>query len=149
VDGEAGCPYANKRGPAQICGSSRAQPRSAATTPPRLRLPRRTTTLCARAERPRAMFALRMLPTMLALLLASLLPLVSAHIIHVGASTKDCFFEDLNHNDKVAVLGIAEVLHVLNVAADDRHVSSRRRRPARHRLLGAHTTRYGARALRI
>jgi hypothetical protein len=110
--------------------------------PPRLRLPRRTTTLCARAERPRAMFALRMLPTMLALLLATLLPLVSAHIIHVGASTKDCFFEDLNHNDKVAVLGIAEVLHVLNTAADDRHVSSRRRRTARYRLLGAHATRF-------
>jgi hypothetical protein len=38
---------------------------------------------------------------MLSLLMLCLLPLVSAHIIHVGASVKECFFEDLNENDKV------------------------------------------------
>jgi hypothetical protein len=42
------------------------------------------------------------LPTpLLAVLLLCLLPLATAHIIHVGASSKECFFEDLNVNDKV------------------------------------------------
>jgi hypothetical protein len=32
--------------------------------------------------------------------LMCVLPLATAHIIHVGASSKECFFEDLNVNDK-------------------------------------------------
>jgi hypothetical protein len=36
----------------------------------------------------------------LVLWLLCVLPLATAHIIHVGASSKECFFEDLNVNDK-------------------------------------------------
>jgi len=35
--------------------------------------------------------------------LLEILPLATAHIIHVAASKKDCFFEDLNINDKMTV----------------------------------------------
>jgi hypothetical protein len=73
--------------------------------------PRRHVSLAlARPRHPQALCAAssvmtRMpLPTpLLSVLLLCLLPLATAHIIHVAAAQKECFFEDLNVNDKVLV----------------------------------------------
>lgn len=63
--------------------------------------------------------------------------LVTAHIIHVAAAQKDCYFEDLHKNDKVDMhLGDLEG-DMLTECVDDSHIPSRRRRTLRHRFLGA------------
>ncbi|EIN10802.1 supernatant protein factor C-terminal domain-containing protein [Punctularia strigosozonata HHB-11173 SS5] len=45
----------------------------------------------------------RIYPSTLCLLLLAALPLICAHVIEVGASKKECFFEDLHVNDKMTV----------------------------------------------
>lgn len=83
------------------------------------------------------------MPSILSLLihglaLLALLPaLASAHMIEVPAGKKECFFEDLHVHDKVR----PHTPHPFNMphsSPDDGHVSSRRRRPIRYRLLGVH-----------
>jgi hypothetical protein len=73
--------------------------------------------------------------------LLEILPLATAHIIHVAASKKDCFFEDLNINDKVSY-GVVPVRGVMNelFPVDDCHISSWRWRATRHRFLGEYYT---------
>lgn len=69
--------------------------------------------------------------------LAIVSTLTSAHSIEVPAGKKECFFEDLHVNDKVAS-AFHEVYpnSLLRFCSDDRNLSSRRGWSPRYRFLG-------------
>jgi hypothetical protein len=76
----------------------------------------------------------RVLVSLWFLLAASL---VSSHMIEIMASKKECFFEDLHKHDKVRRKHVSTRFATWTcLPLDDRHLSSRRRRASRHRLLG-------------
>ena len=68
-------------------------------------------------------------------LLALVPTLVLAHKIHIPASTKECFFEDLHENDQVHIMSLTH-MSFQPAFPDDRHVSGWGRWSPRYRLLG-------------
>lgn len=84
------------------------------------------------------------LATLVCLLVLSLLQACNGHMIELQASSKECFFEDLNPGDQVCRDGVHEKLELdskaenlltlipLCALADDADIPSRRRRTSGH-----------------